>query len=431
MFTSWCTSSIGRLLTLLCALVCWTSTGCQLAHWGAIPATRLPAEWHGPSRAELVPVDLSLLRQQPPPEYAVGPGDILGIHIQNVLGGDTDTPPFTILPPVQGGLALSPAVGHPVAVQADGTVALPLTDPIAVSGQTLQQVAHTIRKAYVEDKKILQPGRDRITVNLIRPRTYRVIVVRSDSPIDIPVFINRNSQVLTKRGSAQVIELPAYENDVLHALVASGGLPGADAKNDVWVLRNGAQGAAHIDAMAQQFESITKAPIAPGDTRFTKIPLRTRCGEPLPIAANDVILGNGDVVFIESRDCEFFYVGGLMQGGQMPLPKDYDLDVLGAVAIANASVSGPAGANAVATNFRSGPGNIVPPSRVLIIRTLPNGQQIKIDVNIKRALNDRRERIIIQPGDLVLLKYTPGELAANVGLNFFNVNLNGTFLSPD
>jgi hypothetical protein len=288
-------------------------------------------------------------------------------------------------------------------------------------------VAALIRKAYASDRKLLQDGQDRISVSLIRPRSYRVMVIRQDVNSDTPVFIEKTDTFAVKRGSARVVELPAYENDVLHALIPTGGLPGIDARNEVWVLRNQAAGSAQWSPLVNQLqEGGNPQEIVQGEklTQFVRIPLRLHPQEPAPFGSRDVVLNDGDVVFIESRDTEFFYVGGLLTGGKLPLPRDYDLDVLGALAMAHGNVSGPAGpTSAAATNFRSGPGNVVPPSRVLIVRTLPTGGQVKIDVDIKKALDNPRERVLIQPNDLVLLKYKPGELVTNIALNTLNLNL--------
>jgi hypothetical protein len=67
----------------------------------------------------------------------------------------------------------------------------------------------------------------------------------------------------------------------------------------------------------------------------------------------------------------------------------------------------------------AGPGNVIPPSRAVVIRKLPNGQQLMIRVDLSKARHDVRERIIIQPGDFVMMHYKPGEIAGNVALNFF------------
>ena len=54
----------------------------------------------------------------------------------------------------------------------------------------------------------------------------------------------------------------------------------------------------------------------------------------------DVILGEGDVVVVETRNRDVFYTGGLLGGSEIPLPRDYDLDVLAAIAIAGGQIGG-------------------------------------------------------------------------------------------
>jgi translation initiation factor IF-1 len=135
----------------------------------------------------------------------------------------------------------------------------------------------------------------------------------------------------------------------------------------------------------------------------------------LPFGPADVKLETGDVVYIESRDAEYYAHGGLLPAGLTPLPRDHDLDVLDAIALAGGNAAGPAGGG-LNQSFRGGPGNIVSPSRIFVVRKLSD-RQVTILVNRKRALNDATQRIAIQPGDLVLLKYTPLQLATNVAIN--------------
>ena len=136
------------------------------------------------------------------------------------------------------------------------------------------------------------------------------------------------------------------------------------------------------------------------------------------------MLQDGDIVYIEPRIADVYYTGGLLPGGQIPLPRDHDIDVVEAIALAQGSVGGPGGVSG-ASVFRAGggPGNVVPPTRVLIVRKLPNGEQFAIRIDLSRAMRDSKERIIIQPGDVVMLHYKPSEIAANVALNFFNFNV--------
>jgi hypothetical protein len=61
-----------------------------------------------------------------------------------------------------------------------------------------------------------------------------------------------------------------------------------------------------------------------------------------------------------------------------------------------------------------------------VVRTV-NGQQFTIKVDLKKALANTNERILIQPNDLITLEYTESELLMNVALGMFQINyfLNG------
>ncbi len=418
---------------LLITVASLMSSGCVMSTYQAVPARRLPQQWLAPCKNGTEPIDFTLLRQTPPDQFRIGAGDVLGIHIPTILGTvdektkNLEPPPYELLPGTGAAadqILTQAAVGHPVHVQHDGTVALPLIAPLSVQGMTLSEAAAAIRHEYVENKKVLKADSGLITVTLIRPRTVRVMVIREDTGGPNPALIRRDTTIVSRRGSAHVLELPAYENDVLHALAQTGGLPGIDGRNEVWVLRNrtpGMQWPSEAEQLQAGASPETLIKTTDSGTELIRIPLRLHPGQPAPFGREDVVLQAGDVVYIESRETEFFYTGGLLEGGKYALPRDHDLDVLAAIATANGKVAGPAGQNAMASNFRNGPGNIIPPSRVLILRTLPSGEQVKIYVNLKVALNDQRERIAIQPDDLVMLQYTGSELLGNVLLNFVTV----------
>src|SRR5205807_2340902 len=90
---------------------------------------------------------------------------------------------------------------------------------------------------YTETYKILPKGRERIIVTLIRQRTYQVLVVREDSAVGSSSDLAPGALGLVKRGLAKALDLKAYQNDVLHALSETGGLPGLDGKDEIRILR--------------------------------------------------------------------------------------------------------------------------------------------------------------------------------------------------
>lgn len=368
------------------------------------------------TKDSLVPIDFTWLRQPAPEEHVIGPEDILGIYIQGVLDVPDQLPDVYFPVQERRSIVKSPSIGHPIEVRADGTVSLPLLDPIRVEGLTLSEATEAIRRPYIAGD-IVSEQRGRVSVTVIRPRTYRVFVVRQDAELAGPSLVRGDTQPLTKRGSSQVLELPVYENDLLTALSETGGLPGIDAYNEVWILRNSPEANSVLASlqMGQSPETLGMQPSAD----FVRVPLRVCPGQAAPFAPSDIVLAEGDIVFLESREIEYFLTGGLIGGGKFPLPRDHDVDILEAIAIANTNVLGPAG-NATATNFRSGPGNIVAPTDVIVLRQLENGEQVKIAVDLREAFNDHRERIHVLPRDMIVLRYKPKELMANIALNFVN-----------
>jgi hypothetical protein len=139
-----------------------------------------------------------------------------------------------------------------------------------------------------------------------------------------------------------------------------------------------------------------------------KIPVRLAEGQVPRISEEDITLYDGDIVFIESRETEVFYTGGLLGGGQYTLPRDYDLRVLEALSIAESRNAGGGGQALRSVGGVSALNRDVAfsASRVAILRTLPNGQRVTIEVDINKAMKYQEENILVQPGDMLILQYT-------------------------
>jgi protein involved in polysaccharide export with SLBB domain len=425
---------IGRWAALSAlAVTCAAQVGCHSIcnTQFAVPAYRLPAEQRCARPGRTEPIDLALLGQPQPESYLLGPADILSVYVFGVLPPDPDQTPvimyqastaFNYYPPY--GALRAPTLGVPIEVEQDGNLPLPLIDPIPVAGMTTTEAREAIQAAYVQ-AGVLQKGRDRVTVSVIRPRVERVLVIRGDTPAGSqPQQITKGAVPYTRRGDAQVLDLPAFQNDVLHALTASGGLPGLEAEDEVWIFRSAPGVPCLLDQASEAINGggDVDSVLDPLKAQRTvvRIPLRCCEGGPMPFAPEDVILRDGDVVYIPRR-MEWFYTGGLLAGGQIPLPKDRDIDVVEAITLAGGSVGGQLGSSGPA-GFRvgAGLGNVVPPTRVLILRKLPDGGQLPIRVDLARAVRDPKERVVIRPDDAVFLYYKPTELVENQLLTVFN-----------
>jgi protein involved in polysaccharide export with SLBB domain len=398
-----------------------------------IPVRRLPPQFLAQTKNNLIPLDPSRLAQEPKRQYLLDKGDILGIYIEGVLPyTPTDKPPEP--PPVnfpQQGSDQDPSVGFPIIVQESGSISLPSIEPIKVKGMTVEQVTELIRKAYIDAKIFANADRLRPIVTKLKERTYNIVVVRQDIGAEGSL---QRSQQITKgnyiRGTDQSasgsrIKLAAYKNDVLNALMASGGLPGVNAKNEIKILRASRTNQKKRDDFVQQFyqqyysnpDPCGCPPPLPDDPDILKIPLRLPPGVVPSFRTEDIILEEGDVVSIESREAEVFYTGGLLPGGEFLIPRDYDLDALGAMALAGQGVGSKIGGNGGGFGIQSFGG--VAPGQLFILRQTPCNGQITIEVDIAKASQDPRERPLIQPGDTLILRYKPCEELLNFGIAGF------------
>jgi protein involved in polysaccharide export with SLBB domain len=396
----------------------------------------LPNQFAAPSKSDLLPINFTILGGNKAREHVLDSDDVIAVTIQGVFPKDSaEAPPFISSSQVSiareyyppNGAVNSPGVGLPVQVQDNGFVHLPLVDPIQARGLTLLELAEKIRLAYV-DKEIIKEDNDQVNVTLFRSRVNRILVLREDVASPTIGVAIKGQVIQNKRGSAEVIDLPVYESDVLHALASSGGLPGVDAYNEVWVLRKSTLEPhavvnikSKIDGGEEPEQVICQLP---AHLEAIRLPLKLCPDQPIPFTPEDVLLQDGDVVYIQPRRDEYFYTGGLLSGGQIPMPRDEDLDVLEAVSLASGSIGGLGGTSSVAVlRAGAGVGNIIPPTRVLILRKLPNGEQLPIRVDLAKAMVDPTERIKIHAGDFIMLYYKPSEITGNAVLNFFNFNV--------
>ena len=228
-----------------------------------------------------------------------------------------------------------------------------------------------------------------------------------------------------KTGTGHPLDLPGQENDVLHALVASGGLPGLDAYSDIFVFKGSTNSHVLVPTLESlqpgQYPQVGAGLAGP----IIRIPTRVAPGAPLPFRPEDVILENGDVVFVELRtQHELFYTGGLLAVGEHVLPRDYDLDVIRAlIQVGGPIISGQLSIAVQAqTVLNRGIGS-PSPSQLTVVRRTPGGGQFAIHVDLNRALRDPRERILVRPGDVLILQETPGEALVRYATQVINLSI--------
>lgn len=378
---------------LFLPVACWAGGCAALTNPVAdgIPVNRLPDEVLGRPRTDMREVPLNLLRQKETDDYRVDKGDVLGIVADEVLTKANQPIPIQPSPTADR----PAATGVPVVVQEDGKIILPLVPPIEVKGLTIPQVREAIIKAITVDKEIVKPGEARVLVDLIQRRTVQVLVIRQDAQLG-PAPGGYGSVVYggNRRGIGYTLKLEAGRNDLLRALIASGGPPGVDSVNEV-VIRRG------------EYD--------PNDPAkgYVRIPLRTFPDVPLTFTEKDIILGDGDTIYIAARDTEIYYTAGLLGAAQIALPRDYDLRVIEAIAqVRGPLVNGSFNQNQFTANaVNTGIGN-PNASLVSVVRKIAPDRQITIRVDLNRAFRDPRENILIQPGDILVMQERPGEAVA-------------------
>ncbi len=387
-----------RWLPIVCLLASTLVTGCASITnpvADGIPVRRLPEEVLGRSKNDLKPIPLTSLRLKEPDAYRLDKGDTLAVVADEILTRPDVLPPIRL---ADANNDLS-AVGVPVVVDEDGMITIPRIKPIKVTGMTVGEV----QKAIIDEatgknggKQLYDPTNvPRVSVQLMKRRSYKITVERQDTQPLESVNSVRGGAILGSilKGNSFTLRLDAGENVVLHALNATGGLPGLDAKNEVIIERG------------------VYDPNNP-EKHITRIPLRIYPEDQLNICEEDITLRDGDVVRIAARETEgeVYYTVGVAASRQFVLPRDYDLDVLQALTIAGAPIANGAFSQNAFVAQSVSPGLGQPsPSHVTVLRQLGNGRQIPIRVDINHALREPRERLRILGGDIIVLQERPGE----------------------
>jgi hypothetical protein len=94
------------------------------------------------------------------------------------------------------------------------------------------------------------------------------------------------------------------------------------------------------------------------------------------------------------QEKQVYYMTGPFGAAQYPLPRGHGLDVIQAIA----EVGPPIG----------------PTTGLTVLRRLPGGRQIPIEVDLAGALRDPQERLSIQPGDILVLRERPTTVPARL-----------------
>ena len=345
--------------------------------------------------------------------YTLDDGDTLGVFVEGVVGDVGGMPPVHQPAP---GSDLPPAIGFPTLVLHDGTIRLPLVDPISVRGLSVAQVESLLKKTFRAGSEPIIAERSRVLVSLIRKRTVNVLVVRGDqsqAQRDPRLRQQNRSGPVSSRsdGSGRIynLNLPAGDNDLLNAMMGSGGFPGVNAKDQLQVFRNVPGNGQRANSPSNSFPRTGRAQ---NNRRYTQsFPVRSngsRSASPFP--RTQARLNDGDIVSIASKPTEVFYTGGLLGGGEFVIPRDRALSITDAVAQVGGIPQAQRGLAAVPLQQ----------PRVLTLIRQSGGRQFSQQFDLRSGYSQRAAQTRVRSGDYLILDYSPRQRVQNLGVGVFN-----------
>jgi len=241
-------------------------------------------------------------------------------------------------------------------VHDDGNIVAPAGRTIAVQGLTLNQVEQAIISAYVPAVVKESQGMA-VYVQLIEPETTTVLVLGA---VNTPGFV----------------KLRQNERNVLYALAQAGGF----GLSTVAVPTN-----------------------ATGSGRVHYKPIRPERGETIFNLdnVNDVRralvmppLESGDILVVDTSEQSAVYVSGLVnRAGPIMIPRAATISLVQAVAAAG------------------GLRDYMIIDEGTLIRTLANGQQVQVRINLLDIMEGREPDLALKPGDVLHIPQTLGTLA--------------------
>ena len=363
-------------------------------------------------------IDPSRYRAQRKAPYTLDENDVLGVFVEGVLGDLYSSPPVQQPPP---GSKLPPAIGFPTMVLHDGTIRLPLIDPVPVRGLTVPQVEQLLKKLYRGGDEPISREGNRIIVTLMRQRTVSVTVIREDqsSARSNGQFQSRGAVAnrSDRSGRIETLRLPAGDNDLLNALVQSGGLPGVNARDNIQIYRQGyppaspAPGRVNLRGGVSSFPRAGQSRSASslGGGRVDNVPLRSRSGQ-ASFPRSQSRLNDGDIVQIRAKPTEVYYTGGQLRPGEFLIPRDRQLSILEAVSLAGGIPQNRGGIGVPQA----------PPGALTVHRRTAGGGQVSMRFDLGGGFSSVASRTPVRSGDLLILDFSRQERVRNIGTGVFN-----------
>ncbi len=385
LYTDLCETLASKRLavTLIGFLSLILTTGCYVPlRSPAIPASCLSDSFRTPTRSSGTTLNLASLAVPGPADYILGPNDTLQVDVAGLSNPGQNERVRPML----------------ATIMANGKVRLPLVGEVEVGGMNLSQAQEAIDDAYVDRGVLVSP---KTTVSLEEAASFNIPIIGE----------------VTSPG---VHALRRHENDLPHAIALAGGLTPYSAEIiEVHRCVSASDLAGEPSPQGPDGElfpapgpdrDLLQQPLDAQPNMVLRIPLRG--GRPVIVDENqmllqeyvsvaDLALRPDDVVVVPRQPDEVFFVVGLLNrnnvvnfrvsdldrqlGNAFLMPKDRDIDVVTAVAMA---------------------GYIHPiesPSTVTVQRSVPGAPPMLIHVDLIAARYQWKENVYVQPGDIIYL----------------------------
>jgi protein involved in polysaccharide export with SLBB domain len=253
-------------------------------------------------------------------------------------------------------------------VQDDGHILMPVVGPVRLAGLNLKQVEQAVIAAHtpavVKDMSVY--------VQLVEPESTTVLVLGT---VAMP----------------GLVKLKHNERNVVYALAAAGGF-GSTATAGGFSSAN--SGRVHVRPIRPEREPIVYNLNDVNDMR---------------LALLAAPLESGDMVIVEPAESNAIYVTGLVNApGPVPVPANGSLSLVRTVAAAG------------------GVRDFLDPPEATLWRRLPDGQQLRVKVDLAEVLAGNSADFALRAGDVLDVPHTPETrfrewVAANIRIGPFGV----------
>jgi len=263
------------------------------------------------------------------------------------------------------GLEEEEVLAKPVRIADDGSIHVSLVGTVNVAGLDEQQAAQRIKAAAIERGIYRHP---QVTVKFAQRAVNHITVLGA----------------VAEPGTHRI---PRGSSNLIAAIAAAGGFT-EEAGTEVEVLHQASNYLADTtpaSASPVQQASFQAPPLERPAARTERIDLAMAA----PHKRQNLLLGDQDVVMVHPADKRVVHVAGLVRlPNQFEMPKDQDLYVLDAIAMAGGKSSSVA-------------------DKVYVIRRLSENEEPKvIQLSISKAKTNGAENLRLAPGDLVSVEST-------------------------